>query len=51
MSDLVLVAIITGAANILAVVISRIISHYEHRHTAQQVQEIHVMLNGKSKVT
>lgn len=43
MSDVVICCIITN----LALVISRILSHFEHRQTSKDVKQIKYLVNGK----
>jgi len=46
MSDAILVAIIAGGFNIVAVVLGRLLSRHEHKKTAAAVLEIKGLLNG-----
>lgn len=47
MSDVVLVAIIAGVFNLLAVVAGRFLSRKEHAHALRDIAEIKGLLNGK----
>ena len=49
MTEQVQVALIVAGSNVLAVVLSRLWSHKEHRQTAGVVDEIHrIVSNGKA---
>lgn len=46
MSDNVLVAVIATVGNLLAIIISRVLSHREHKATSATVDRIEKKLNG-----
>lgn len=46
MSDTIIVALIAGSFNVLAVVIGRLLSHFEHKKTSAEVSEIKKLVNG-----
>lgn len=51
MSDAVLIAIITNLTTIAVVVVSRVLSHFEHKETAAKVsdtnEKVTALTNGK----
>lgn len=46
MSDAVLIALISNAFTLLTIVVSRLLSHLEHKQTSADVREIKKAING-----
>lgn len=49
MSDQVQITLITCAFNLLIVVVSRVLSHNEHKQTSARIEEIHKATNGRGE--
>jgi len=47
MTDLVQAAIINGSFTVVCVVVSRLMSHFEHKDTGRKVAKIEQMVNGQ----
>lgn len=47
MTTEILVALIGGTATVSAVVVGRILSHFEHKKTESTINRIEIQLNGK----
>lgn len=45
-SDSVMVALVAGVFNVLAIVVGRLLSRKEHMQTQREVQEIKRVING-----
>lgn len=49
MTDAVWIAVISNATTIIAIIVSRLLSHFEHRSTSSDVREIKRLVNGQGE--